>query len=60
MMIRSPFYQQVDVPVVSDEHCRDAYGQSEITDSMICAGKTIFRYITILSHWIALVVPLRN
>merc|ERR1739843_74411 len=30
--------QKVDVPVVSDEHCRDAYGQSEITDSMICAG----------------------
>ena len=29
---------QVDVPVVSDEHCRDSYGQSDITDSMICAG----------------------
>merc|ERR1712046_96724 len=30
--------QKVDVPVVSDEHCRDSYGQSDITDSMICAG----------------------
>merc|ERR1711997_1311170 len=28
--------QKVDVPVVSDEHCRDSYGQSDITDSMIC------------------------
>ena len=35
------FYQQVDVPVVSDEHCRDSYGQDDITDSMICAGKII-------------------
>jgi len=30
--------QKVDVPVVSDKDCRSAYGQSEITDSMICAG----------------------
>merc|ERR1711878_132524 len=30
--------QKVDVPVVSDEHCRDSYGQADITDSMICAG----------------------
>jgi len=30
--------QKVDVPVVSDDHCRDSYGQSDITDSMICAG----------------------
>jgi len=30
--------QKVQVPVVSDDHCRDAYGQSEIVDSMICAG----------------------
>merc|ERR1712037_618482 len=30
--------QKVDVPVVSDEHCRDSYGQSDITESMICAG----------------------
>merc|ERR1711997_1251632 len=30
--------QKVDVPVVSDEHCRDSYGQDDITDSMICAG----------------------
>merc|ERR1712107_947068 len=30
--------QKVDVPVVSDEHCRDSYGQEDITDSMICAG----------------------
>ena len=26
------------MPVVSDDHCRDSYGQSDITDSMICAG----------------------
>ena len=26
------------VPVVSDSACRDAYGQADITDSMICAG----------------------
>merc|ERR1712107_948555 len=30
--------QKVDVPVVSDEHCSDSYGQEDITDSMICAG----------------------
>merc|ERR1712126_360513 len=30
--------QKVDVPVVSDAECRDAYGQSDIADSMICAG----------------------
>merc|ERR1711934_989190 len=30
--------QKVDVPVVSDDHCRDSYGQADITDSMICAG----------------------
>jgi len=30
--------QKVDVPVVSDENCRSAYGDSEIADSMICAG----------------------
>jgi len=30
--------QKVTVPVVSDDHCRDSYGQSDITDSMICAG----------------------
>merc|ERR1712077_54581 len=29
---------KVDVPVVSDDDCRDAYGQSDIADSMICAG----------------------
>merc|ERR1712180_432125 len=29
---------KVSVPVVSDEECRDAYGASEILDSMICAG----------------------
>ena len=29
---------QVDVPVVSDKHCRDSYGQNDIADSMICAG----------------------
>merc|ERR550539_560215 len=30
--------QKVSVPVVSDDDCRDAYGQASITDSMICAG----------------------
>ena len=29
---------QVDVPVVSDDDCRDSYGQNDIADSMICAG----------------------
>merc|ERR1712127_227613 len=29
---------KVTVPVVSDDDCRGAYGQSDITDSMICAG----------------------
>merc|ERR1712209_377167 len=29
---------KVEVPVVSDEDCRGSYGQSDITDSMICAG----------------------
>merc|ERR1712205_276901 len=32
--------QKVDVPVVSDDHCRDSYGQADITDSMICADLT--------------------
>jgi len=30
--------QKVDVPVVSDERCGNAYGQEEIIPSMICAG----------------------
>merc|ERR1719378_1154654 len=30
--------RRVEVPIVSDESCRDAYGASEIEDSMICAG----------------------
>merc|ERR1712071_539019 len=30
----------VEVPTVTDEQCRDAYGASEIEDSMICAGVT--------------------
>merc|ERR1719431_1987176 len=30
--------QKVDVPIVSDDHCRDAYGASSIADSMMCAG----------------------
>ncbi|XP_027223425.2 trypsin-1 [Penaeus vannamei] len=30
--------QKVSVPIVSDDECRDAYGQSDIEDSMICAG----------------------
>merc|ERR1712066_181279 len=29
---------KVDVPVVSDDDCRGSYGQSDIADSMICAG----------------------
>merc|ERR1712115_242744 len=29
---------KVSVPVVSDDDCRDSYGQSDIADSMICAG----------------------
>merc|ERR1712058_90803 len=29
---------KVDVPVVSDDDCRDAHGQNDIADSMICAG----------------------
>ena len=31
-------HPQVDVPVVSDDDCRDSYGQNDIADSMICAG----------------------
>merc|ERR1719247_17460 len=30
--------KKVAVPIVSDDECRDAYGASEIHDSMICAG----------------------
>merc|ERR1739842_142314 len=30
--------QKVVVPVVSDDDCRDSYGQGDILDSMICAG----------------------
>lgn len=30
--------RKVDVPIVSDDECRESYGQSEIEDSMICAG----------------------
>jgi len=30
--------QKVEVPVVSDEDCRASYGESDIADSMICAG----------------------
>merc|ERR1712183_903441 len=29
---------KVEVPVVSDDDCRGAYGQSDIANSMICAG----------------------
>merc|ERR1712228_937949 len=28
----------VTVPIVSDQECRDAYGQNDVDDSMICAG----------------------
>ncbi|XP_076048101.1 trypsin-1-like [Oratosquilla oratoria] len=30
--------QKVSVPIISDAKCRQAYGTSEILDSMICAG----------------------
>ena len=30
--------KKVTVPVVSDADCRDAYGQDDVADSMICAG----------------------
>merc|ERR1712050_672229 len=30
--------QKVDVPFVSDDDCRNSYGQEDILDSMICAG----------------------
>merc|ERR1719348_973174 len=31
--------KKVDVPVVSDENCRKAYGEEEILDSMICGAQ---------------------
>ncbi|MCL4137248.1 UNVERIFIED_CONTAM: hypothetical protein GTU68_007592, partial [Idotea baltica] len=31
--------QKVDVPVVSDADCRDAYGTLAVADSMLCAGE---------------------
>ena len=31
--------QYVDVPLVSDDECRKAYGDSDVVDSMICAGE---------------------
>merc|ERR1712168_1400321 len=34
----SDVLKKVQVPVVSDEECRAAYGESQIKDSMICAG----------------------
>jgi len=34
----SDVLKKVQVPVVSDEECRAAYGESHIKDSMICAG----------------------
>merc|ERR1711915_350945 len=30
--------RSVTVPIVSDQECRDAYGQNDVDDSMICAG----------------------
>lgn len=30
--------QKVTVPIVSDTECRAAYGESDVEDSMICAG----------------------
>ena len=32
--------QYVNVPTVTDAHCREDYGESQIDDSMICAGKS--------------------
>merc|ERR1712080_775899 len=32
--------QKVDVPVVSDDHCRDSYGQNDIADSMTALDLT--------------------
>ncbi|KAK2726054.1 trypsin-1-like isoform X2 [Artemia franciscana] len=34
----SDVLRSVDVPVVSDDDCRGAYGANDVTDSMICAG----------------------
>ncbi|XP_066265675.1 trypsin-1-like [Branchiostoma lanceolatum] len=34
----SAVLMKVSVPIVSRDGCRDAYGESEITDEMICAG----------------------
>ena len=31
--------QKVDVPLVSDQECRQAYGETDILDSMMCAGE---------------------
>ena len=31
--------QKVDVPLVSDKECRQAYGDTNILDSMMCAGE---------------------
>lgn len=30
--------QKVTVPIITDQECRNAYGDSEVHDSMICAG----------------------
>ena len=30
--------QKVTIPIVTDDECRAAYGESDILDSMICAG----------------------
>jgi len=34
----SPQLRKVSVPIVTDEECREAYGEDQIFDSMICAG----------------------
>ena len=31
--------QKVEVPIVSDDDCRESYGYSDVSDSMICAGE---------------------
>ena len=31
--------QKVDVPFVSQDECKNAYGEEDITDRMICAGE---------------------
>lgn len=34
----SDILQKVNLPIISRQNCRNAYGYSKITDNMICAG----------------------